>query len=72
MSTIKYITPACIVCGKTSEMEVEYDALDRWHNGRTLIQHAFPDMSDDERERLKTGTHPACWDEMFAGMDEDE
>lgn len=67
------ITPACMVCGKTSEMEVDTLALHRWQKLNVLIQVAFPDMSAPEREQLKTGTHPACWEEMFADIeDEDE
>lgn len=66
------ITPACMVCGKTSEMEVDSVALHRWQKLGVLIQVAFPDMPAPEREQLKTGTHPACWDEMFSDEDDGE
>jgi len=67
----KIITPACMVCGKTSEMEVDSAAYFRWSQQGWLIQSAFPEMPEELREQLKTGTHPLCWDEMFA-PDEDE
>jgi len=68
-----HITEPCMVCGKTSTMEVDSAALHRWQNLGVLIQVAFPDMPAPEREQLKTGTHPACWDQMFSDIeDEDE
>jgi hypothetical protein len=30
-----------------------------------LIQDVFPELNADEREFMISGTHPACWDEMF-------
>ena len=33
----------------------------RWLNGSILIQDAFPDLSDDDREILKTGIGPKEW-----------
>lgn len=73
MGMTNAITPPCMVCGKSSEMEVDSVALHRWQTQGWLIQTAFPDMPAPEREQLKTGTHPACWTEMFADIeDEDE
>lgn len=69
---MKVITPPCMMCGKTSEMEVDSVALHRWQNERVLIQLAFPDMTAPEREQLKTGTHPECWDLMFADEDDED
>jgi len=65
-------TPACMMCGKTSEMEVDSLALYRWQTMGMLIQTAFPDMPAPEREQLKTGTHPSCWDAMFSDEEDDE
>lgn len=31
-----------------------------------FIQDVFPDLDDDEREFMISGTHAVCWDEMFA------
>lgn len=62
-------TPACMVCGETSEITVETFPLNTWRNG-ALLQNAFPEMTSDERELLKTGTHPACWDVL--NPDEDD
>jgi len=46
-------------------MYVDEIAYERWQNREILIQQAFPDMSLGERELLKTGFHPKCWDSLF-------
>jgi hypothetical protein len=61
-----------MVCGETSEMEVDSVALYRWQTMGVLIQYAFPDMPIDERELLKSGTHGSCWDQIFGSEDEDD
>lgn len=40
-------------------------ALARWNAG-TLIQVAFPALTADQREFIKTGITPAEWDATFA------
>lgn len=66
-------TAPCMHCGKTSEMEVDSTAYFRWHEQGWLIQQAFPEFDDGERELLKSGIHPDCWDKMFGDIeDEDE
>lgn len=42
-------------------------ALAEWHSG-VLIQDAFPTLSADEREFIKTGITPAEWDNLFSKM----
>lgn len=68
---VTVITPPCMVCGETSTMQVDSKALHRWQTG-VHIQVAFADMPAPEREQLKTGTHPECWDKMFADLEDDE
>jgi hypothetical protein len=31
-------------------------------NKELPVQEAFPDLSDDDRERMLTGICPQCWD----------
>lgn len=59
------ITHPCPICGQTSIVKVDYQALKRWQRGE-LIQNCFPEMSAPEREQLKTGYHPECWRKVFA------
>ena len=53
------------MCGQRSVVTVERHELSAWQAGE-LIQKAFPSLSAGVRELLMTGTHPACWEEMFA------
>ena len=58
-------TPMCPVCGATTIMFVDEIAYERWSCAEILIQQAFPDMSLGDRELMKTGFHPECWDSLF-------
>ena len=64
----KVTTPPCMMCGKDSTLEVDVVNLRLWQSG-VPIQDAFPEKTDDERELLKTGTHPFCWEQMFGGVE---
>ncbi len=70
MRMIRVETPPCIVCKKTSLVDLESARFDRWQSGEH-VQNVFPDQTPDERELLLTGTHPACWEEIFSGTDVD-
>lgn len=60
-----YTTPACTVCGKKSKVYgLDHTDVTFWQNG-AAIQKVWPDMTADEREIIKTGTHPDCWDSLF-------
>lgn len=67
-------TKTCMVCGQNGGVELtpeEVAAFDAYQkNPKILIQQALPNVSAEDREMLKTGTHPACWDSIFASMDE--
>jgi hypothetical protein len=57
-------TPKCIECGKQSVVHLYYDDLARWESG-TMIQLVWPQASADDRELLKTGIHPECWEAIY-------
>lgn len=57
-------TPACIACGRHSEIELTDTEVAAMKSG-ALIQNAMPERSADERELMITGTHGECWDNMF-------
>jgi len=48
----------------TKEIEVTQIQLDNWKGGM-LIQNAFPRLSADEREFIKTGITKEEWDACF-------
>jgi hypothetical protein len=62
--TIAVKTKTCTVCDEYELWVLDRAAVERWRGG-DLIQDVFPDMSVNDREMLITGTHPACWDNLF-------
>lgn len=62
-------TPACPVCKESVTIVVPQSGYIAWKRG-TLLQNALPLLSDDDRERLKTGLHGKCWTQ-FLGVDPD-
>ena len=64
------ITKRCRVCERSAVVE-DVDALGfiRWSQLGENIQDALPDLTDDQRELLMTGTHAHCWERMW-GSDE--
>ncbi len=46
------------------DIQTFFQAFDAWDAGE-LLQDAFPTLSADEREFIKTGITPQEWDAMF-------
>lgn len=74
-----------ILSGKTHQMEIDISERElarlephgllignavKWCVPGMLIQHAFPDLSADEREFLMTGITPEEWNETFEEWNE--
>jgi hypothetical protein len=57
------VSTECPLCGATSKIECGPDAYRAWRLGIS-IQHALPNLSPDERERLQTGMCADCWDRL--------
>lgn len=51
-------------CGNVTVVEVDVEAFKRWQGG-LHVQHAFPELDANARERLISGTCAPCWAEMF-------
>ena len=60
------ITRKSTLTGLTHEMNlpITQQEIDRWQGGE-LIQDVFPNLSDDQREFLKTGITAEEWEEAF-------
>ena len=54
---------------RTIELDVTQDQLDKYEAG-ALLQNAFPNLSPDQREFLKTGITDEEWQVLFRN-DED-
>ena len=56
-------TVPCIICGRTTSMALPSAQVAAYLGG-ALAQHAFPDMSPEDRELIISGTHPECWGDL--------
>ena len=48
----------------TKEINVTQGQLDAWERG-VFIQNAMPNLTDGEREFIKTGISDEEWDDLF-------
>jgi len=51
---------------RTRDLPIVQAQIDAWQGG-ALIQNAFPDLSDSDREFIITGITADEWIEMFSG-----
>jgi hypothetical protein len=74
-----FITRRSMFSGNTNTMDLDItsESYSAWMSGDMLIQHAFPNLTPNEREFLMTGVTPEEWetvitsDEEFEGYSED-
>jgi hypothetical protein len=61
------ITRRSNISGKirTKEINCTEEQLNSYYHGGKLIQEAFPELSADDREFIKTGVTSEEWDELF-------
>lgn len=66
-------TPQCFLCGQAGSLALTpeaYKGYIMYQRGGVFVQDALPMLTAAQREQVKTGTHPACWDNMFSGFEE--
>lgn len=51
----------------TMEMDVTPEQIARYEAGGILLQEAFPNLTPDQREFIKTGITGFEWEELFGG-----
>jgi hypothetical protein len=66
------LIPPCIHCGVGSIVKLDGSEYFAYFNRGIPVAQAFPTLSLDQRELLITGTHPQCWDALFADEDDVE
>lgn len=64
------LIPPCIHCGIGSIVTLDGSEYFAYFNRGARITDAFPTLTPSQREVLITGTHPECWDALFADEDE--
>lgn len=55
--------------GYNPPIVVDSRSWNRYESGNGLVQDLFPDLSDEERELLRTGICQKCWDEILGPQD---
>lgn len=63
------ITSKCFHCKEVYDQSISLDQWYAWQVNGNYVQDVFPGWSDSQREQLMSGTHPECWDKMFAGSE---
>lgn len=58
-------TSTCIHCKQSNDITLDFMSYLAWYNGDALIQNIWPDLDNDQRELLISGTHAECWKEIF-------
>lgn len=69
---VRIQTGRCMFCEQQGHLDVTDEQFARYSQMRPgdHIQNVLPDLSNDEREMLITGSHPKCFDAAFAeGVD---
>lgn len=64
--TVEVPTPRCVHCGKGGTITVPKAELEAFEMLGGPIQQRLTSLNADQREQIISGTHPACWDAMFA------
>lgn len=65
-------TKVCFHCGIDSVIRITKDQYEDWVVNDGYAQDVFPEMTNEDREQLISGTHPKCWEEMFPIVEDDE
>ena len=55
----------CIHCDGETQFLITQDDYNRWKINGEYIQDVFPEEPKDVREWMISGTHPACWKQVF-------
>lgn len=62
----------CFHCHEDVFVGVNKEQYYRWFLKREYIQDVFPELSNQLRELLISGTHPECWEKMFEECENEE
>ena len=65
------LTPQCRMCQGFVAIEVKVADWEKFKTGQFNVQAVFPYLSPADREMFISQTCGKCWDEMFAGMEDE-
>ena len=60
----------CETCRQPQYVPITKEQYYGYKTSGKYVQNYFPDLTDDQREMLISGTCNPCWDEMFPMEDE--
>lgn len=66
---ISIIDNSCMICKEQNQIYIFEKDYKAWMDG-SYIQDAFPYLSPQQREIIKTGIHPDCWAKLYPPEDE--
>jgi len=70
LKELTLVTRTCPVCNLSNNVYVKTEGLRKWEFEGYKIQDAFPELTAEQRETLKSGFHNKCWEEVFADLEE--
>lgn len=63
---VRHVLRVCPGCGQDSSLDVDAEHYFQWTINEILIQDAFPELDEDEREQLLTGFHKPCLENLLS------
>jgi len=64
------VTVICNECNKGYDIPITEQQRDEWLSSGMLIQKAFPQLSEDQRELFISGMCGKCFDALFEGTED--
>lgn len=61
MPEVVNFSRSCPFCGQGRTLALDAEAYFNWNKRGFLVQHAFPELSVDDREFLISGICERCW-----------
>ena len=58
-------TKPCWICGQPSEIDMPYTVWVDWNLKDIHIEKAWPEGSATDKQLLRSGIHPTCWNEEY-------
>lgn len=60
----------CIHCGAQHNFKISMSSYDKLFYKHQFMQDVFPHLDHIQRETMISGTCPACWEEIFADIED--
>lgn len=68
LNTVTVRTKPCWICGQYTYLDIPEQAWWLYDIHDFHIENAWPEGSVEDKQLLRTGIHPKCWDQEFPEM----